>query len=180
MEFTILALSIIQAMGISLGVGSSTMAVLNFFMAISDGKIDEGERNFMGITYKVLRVAMGLILFTWLILAMYGFGVAGASYFSGYLIAQTFLVALLFINAILMTAHIMPSTFGPAIQASSWYSLGFILSLYSLGITEFNLVVFILGYVTFFVFAVSLINSVMSYLKAKRENAETTATPINT
>ena len=37
METVTIILSIIQAMSISLGVGSSTMAILNFFKAIADG-----------------------------------------------------------------------------------------------------------------------------------------------
>jgi hypothetical protein len=173
MEQTIFILSVIQSMGISLGVGASTMAILNFFTAIADGKIDETERNFMGITYIVLRVAMGVILFTWLLLAMFGYGTLGLEYFKGYLMAQTILVIVLFVNAFLMTVRIMPSTFGPAIQASTWYALGFIFTIYSLGLTHLNLMVFTFSYITLVLLAVSLINGVMAYLKAKRENITT-------
>ncbi len=176
MELTILMLGVIQSMGISLGVGSSTLAILNFFHAIADGKINESERNFMGITYIVLRVAMGIILVSSLILAIIGFLNVGAGYFSGYVTAQAILVAVLFLNAFLMTIRVMPSTFGPAIQASSWYSLGFMLALTTQGIKEVNILVFLFAYATFIFFAISLINSVMAYLKDKRESE---ATPAN-
>jgi len=172
MEISILGLSIIQSMGISLGVGTSTLAILNFFYAISDGKIDETERNFMGVTYTVLRVAMGLILVSSLLLAFIGYAMEGDAYFTGYVTAQTILTTVLFVNAFLMTIHMMPSTFGPAIQASSWYSLGFLLALFAQGHTNVNILVFLFAYATFMFFAISFINSVMAYLKEKRDEEE--------
>lgn len=167
MELLIVVFSVLLSMGISLGVGSSTLAVLNFFHAIADGTISETERNFMGVTYILLRVAMGLILFSGLFLTMIGYGVDGFEYFTGYISAQLLLTIILFVNAILMTLHIMPSTFGPAIQASSWYSLGFMMALLPLGLTNFRFIVFLLCYATLIIFAVSLINGIMGYLKDK-------------
>jgi hypothetical protein len=171
MEISVLGLSIIQSMGISLGVGASTLAILNFFHAITDGKIDETERNFMGITYIVLRVAMGIILTTSLILAFIGYLASDSDYFTGYITAQSILTCVLFVNALLMTMHIMPSTFGPAIQASSWYSLGFLLALFAQGYTNVHILVFLFAYATFMFFAISFINSIMAYLKEKRDVA---------
>lgn len=169
MEFII---GIAQAMGISLGVGSSTLAVLNFFHAIADGKIDETERNFMGVTYTVLRVSMGIILVTSLILAFLGYQASGYEYFTNYIVIQSILVAILFINAFLMTLRIMPSTFGPAIQASAWYSLGFLSALTAQYLVNIKLVSFFLGYITLFLLFVSIINGVMAYLKEKRQNQQ--------
>lgn len=174
METAIILFSIIQSMGISLGVGSSTLAIVNFFYAIADGKIDETERNFMGVTYTVLRVAMGIIFVSSLLLSIFGYLYKGDDYFTNYNVAQVFLVAILFTNALLMTVKLMPSTFGPAIQASTWYTLGFIMALVSLGLSDFCLTNFFLAYVTFVVLAVAFINGVMSYLKAKREEKSTT------
>jgi hypothetical protein len=171
MELLILGLSIIQAMAISLGVGSSTLAVINFFYAISDGVISDTERNFMGVTYIVLRVAMSLILGTTLFIAFIGYCITGADYFTGYTTAQAVLTSVLFVNAFLMTVHLMPSTFGPAIQAASWYTLGFLLAIYAQGYTEVNFLVFLFAYATFIFFAISFINSIMAYLKEKREMA---------
>lgn len=163
--------SIIQSMGISLGVGCSTLAILNFFHAIADGKIDEAERNFMGVTYLVLRVAMGIILASTLVLITVGYLNFGYEYFSSYLVAQIILISILYINAILMTVRVMPSTFGPGIQAATWYALGFMMALSANIDLHVNFLVFILAYVTLVLFAVSLVNAVMAYLKAKRESA---------
>ena len=172
----LLILSIIQSMAISLGVGASTIAIVNFFYAIADGKIEETERNFMGVTYIVLRVAMVIILLTWLIKAMYGYGTLGAEYFTNYIIGQAILISILYVNAILMTARIMPSTFGPAIQASSWYTLGFIMTIVSHDL-EINMVIFTSGYIAVLLFATALVNGLMAYIKARRE-VNTPATPV--
>ncbi len=171
MEFLISALFIIQSFGISLGTGSSTLAILNFFHAIADGTIDDTERDFMGITYIVLRVAMGVILVSTLLLSFYGFSTVGESWFTGERAAQAVLIGVLFLNAFLMTMRIMPSTFGPAIQASSWYSLGFILAFTKIGY-EINFLIFLFAYATFIFFAISLINATMAYLKEKRLASE--------
>lgn len=176
MELLNLVFSVLLASGISLGVGASTLAVLNFFHAIKDGKIDMTERDFMGVTYTVLRVAMGIILTCAIVLAVMGLNTHGDAYFTGYVAAQALLVGILFVNSFLMTMRVMPSTFGPAIQASSWYSLGVLSALLPFGITHFNFFLFLFIYGTFLFFAISLINSIMAYLKEKLD-AQTPATP---
>ncbi len=170
METLILVVSVVQAMGISLGVGSSTLAILNFFLAIKDGKIDETERHFMGITYMILRIAMVIILFTTLFLAYIGYNNVGIEYFTTYTIAQLLLITVLFTNAILMTMRIMPSTFGPALQASSWYTFGFLTSIYLNGLTTFSLVTFLLCYLALFLIAVAVVNGVMAHLRSLKTN----------
>lgn len=165
---TIFVLSLIKSMAISLGVGGSTMAILNFFHALRDGKIDETERNFMGVTYTVLRVAMVLIASTLLFLSI-AYSAAYTPAASNLLIVQVALTALLFINALMMTFHYMPSTFGPAIQAGTWYALGFSIALASAGITAVSLGVYALSYVTFVVFLIALVNGVLAYLKEHRK-----------
>ncbi len=170
METITIVFSIIQSLGISLGAGASTIAILNFFQAISDGKIDETERNFMNITYKVLRIMMIIILVSTFMLAYSGYSTQGFEYFTSYTIAQIILILTLFLNAYLMTLRVMPSTFGPAIQVSSWYTLGFILALIPHNLIDFGLQVFILAYLTFIVCVIAIINSVMAHLKENQAN----------
>lgn len=169
MEISVIFFSIVQSFGISLGVGASTIAILNFFQAIADGTISDTERNFMGITYKVLRVVMIIILVSSIILAYLGYSAQGIEYFTSYKIAQLILILGLYVNALLMTLRVMPSTFGPAIQVSSWYALGFILTLVPHGLTNFSLLVFILAYLTLIILAMSIINSIMAHLKIEQE-----------
>lgn len=169
MEALFLFVAILLSMGISLGVGASTMAVLSFFVAIKDGKIDPTERSFMGITYIVLRIAMVVILLSAGTMAYLGAAEMGASYFSNYVIAQFTLIGVLYINAILMTLRVMPSTFGPAIQASSWYTLGLLMAFYNQGVTDFTMTTFCLAYLAMFILALMIINGAMNYLKSKRE-----------
>lgn len=155
-------------MGVSLGVGSSTLAITNFFVAISDGKIDEGERRMMGIVYIVLRVAMGIILVTTVALSAIQYIQFGPMYFSPFVIGFWVLIGVLFVNALLMTKHIVPSNIGPALQASTWYTMGIMLALSSLGLYGFSLLAFSVGYAVMITLAVSLVNAIMFLLKAGR------------
>lgn len=167
---TIYALNaIVQSMSVSLGVGASTLAILNFFVAINDGQIDTSERKIMGVTYIVLRLAMILILITTLLQALILLGYFGSGYLSGVSLGAWTALAVLFINATLMTKRIMPSTFGPAIQAGSWYTLGLLLALVSVQWASFTYWQFILGYIAAITLAVAIVNGTIAYQKHKRQ-----------
>lgn len=168
MEITVTIMTILQSFGISLGVGASTIAIVNFFVALADGKIEETERNLMGVTYVILRVAMVAILFTTLYIGVAQNALVGGEYFTPFVIAMWLIIAVLYANAILMTLHIMPSTFGPAIQAGSWYTLGMLLSLESVNLTGFTFMQFIIGYACAIAFAVAIVNGTMAYLKDRK------------
>lgn len=171
MTISLTLMAIIQSFAISLGVGSSTLAIASFFVAISDGKIDDTERRMMGIVYIVLRIAMVLILVTTLILLSYKYAMVGLGGMSAFHFGQLLAIIVLFVNAMLMTAHLIPSNFGPAIQAGNWYTLGTLSALLPLGITGFTFTQFLLAYVTWLVLAVAIVNGIMAILRGKRHGA---------
>lgn len=167
MDLIIILLTILQSVAIALGVGSSTLAISNFFVAIADGEIDKTERKMMGVVYIVLRVAMGLILTTTAFLTALRYVQFGVDYFTPFVVGLWILIIMLFVNAFLMTKHIMPSSMGPALQAASWYTMGTLMALFSLGLYQFNLIQFILGYIVTILFAILIVNTVMVLLKRK-------------
>lgn len=171
MTILLTLVAIIQSFSISLGVGSSTLAIATFFVAISDGKIDDTERRLMGVVYIVLRVAMILILVSTLILLSYKYAMVGFGGMSAFHFGQIFATVVLFVNAMLMTAHLIPSNFGPAIQAGNWYTLGTLSALLPLGLTNFTYLQFGLAYVTWIVLAIGIVNGIMAILRAKRHGA---------
>lgn len=167
MELLFIILSIVNAMTIPLGVGASTVAIFNFFTAISDGTIDQKDRQFMSVTYVILRVAMVLILVSEVGLILLRYSSLGELDVSSFAIAQLILVGLLFANAILMTARLMSSTFGPAIQATSWYGLGFTSALVPLKLDHFSLYTFMFVYIICLSLVALLINWRMAHLKKR-------------
>lgn len=168
MTLFIALVTILQQIAIALGVGSSTLAIVNFFVAISDGVIDEAERRMMGVVYVVLRIAMGLILATTVCLLAIKYGTNGFDTFTGFDWGMVIALVMLYLNSMLMSAHIVPSTIGPALQAGSWYTLGIMGGLEVLGYLNFSVLEFCLGYVTWLVLAIAIVNGVMSILKHKR------------
>ena len=166
-----------QSFAISLGVGASTLAILNFFAAIADGTIDPTERRMMGIVYVVLRVAMVLILVTTLFLIVAEQASNNIGALSAFAFGPLTALAILFSNAILMSLHWMPSTFGPALQAGSWYTLGTLAALKSLQLTNFTYFEFLLGYLAWIVLAVGVVNGAMAWMKAQRDEHSETAPP---
>jgi hypothetical protein len=168
MTIFITLVAIIQTFTVSLGVGSSTLAIINFFVAIADGKIDETERKMMGVVYTALRVAMVGILVTTLGLIALEFISKGAVSLTAFDIAQLFTLTVLFVNATLMSMRLMPSTFGPALQAGSWYTLGALVALKLQGITDFTFIQFVMAFATWLVLSVGIVNGIMSLLKKHR------------
>ena len=164
--FTLIA--ILQAFSISLGTGASTLAIINFFVAIADGGISPDERRMMGVVYIVLRVAMVLILLTTIVLLVSQYGIRGLGSMTVFNFAQVLVIAVLFVNAVLMTKHIIPSNFGPAIQAGNWYTLGTLSALLPLGLTSFTFTQFALAYIAWLILAISIVNAIMALQMAKR------------
>ncbi len=169
MEYLFVLVAVIFSFATSLGVGSSTLAVINFFVAISDGKIDLTERKMMSVVYIMLRVAMVTLFLTLVMLTAYNTYHLGAAAITALLGAQWLILCVLYANAILMTIKVMPSTFGPAIQAGSWYTLGILAALLPLGLTNFSFGQFIIGYLLVLSLATALINSVISLLSKRRQ-----------
>lgn len=174
MEALAFLLVLTQSLAISLGVGASTVAVINFFAALRDGLIDETERNMMGIVYWILRVAMVLIVITSIPLLMLGW--AEVQVLPGYVFAFVLTISVLYLNAIGMTYHRVPSTFGPAIQAASWYTLGVLSTLATLSMQTFLWWQFLLAYITAITCMIAVVNGVMAYLKDRHGWAEPTNT----
>ena len=103
--------------GLTLGVGSSTFALLFYIMALTDGEVDPSERRFMHAVYKVLRIGMFLIAFA-LILSLFTTLDITFQY-----ISQWSLLLIITLNALGMTFKVMPMKYGPVITGGSWYSL---------------------------------------------------------
>lgn len=169
MEVFLILVAILQSMAVALGVGASTLAIANFFVAIADGVIDETERRMMGVVYTILRIAMILILTTTFILLLYTYSTVGLTQLPAITFGQLVALFVLYANALLMTAHLMPTTFGPALQGGSWYALGILLALQTLDLTNFTYGQFFLAYITWLILAVTITNTIMAILKAKKE-----------
>jgi hypothetical protein len=157
MTSIVITAGILQSIFISLGVGSSTLAILNFFSAISDGNIDPTERRMMGIVYFILRVSMVGILFTTVTLLAPAIA-EGGSQLANVSIAQLIIIAVLFANSALMTMRKMPAKYGPGIQAGSWYTLGIIAALQLQGMENFAITDFVIGHVLVMLIAIVGVN----------------------
>lgn len=119
MEILSLIFGLIFRMGVTFGVGSSTFALTNFIVALRDGVIDEGEKRLMHVVYFVLRIGMVMIAIG-LIAPLFVFGLDILS--TQYLMVLT-LLAIITVNAVLMTKRIMPMKYGPVLAGGSWYSI---------------------------------------------------------
>ncbi len=156
---------ILQGTGIALGMGGSTLAISNFFVAIADGTIDPGERKMMGVVYVVLKIALALIFVTTGYLILSALSTVDVASVATYLWAQLLVAFVLLLNSILMTKRIMPSTMGPGIQAGSWYTLGILTTVVGMLDINITMSMFLVWYVTALVVALLVVNGVMKYLK---------------
>lgn len=138
----------VSGMAISLGVGSSTFALIFYFMGKHSAVFHETGRPYQKVVYRVLRVAMVLILLTEIIKGTL-YVQTGTSvkelFESPTLVFIWTIIVVLFGNAILMTLHLMTRKLGPAIQATSWYTLGTVAALPG-GVVTFTYLPLLLTY----------------------------------
>lgn len=168
MEIIYIINIIVLSIAVSLGVGCSTVALTQFFVSIKDGEIDPSERKMLGVVYILLRVAMVAILLTLLVQAGIIYQITGNFLFvSPYFQAVYTAVAVLYLNAIGMTMRYIPSSIGPAIQATSWYALGILTALVSLNLASFTYMEFLLVYVGAIILIMAGLNILMRQLKAR-------------
>lgn len=114
----------LQQLGMTLGVGSSTFAVMFYILGMADGRIDPSERAFMRAVFVTLRIGLFLII-------MSGAAITGAHYLVGdiaVLMTPVFLfkwalLAMIILTALLMDRRIIPRTVGGTVAGASWYAL---------------------------------------------------------
>ena len=165
MELILLLMIILQSAGISLGMGASTLAICNFFVAIADGTIDATERKMMGVVYTILRISLVMIFVTTGYLILSALLTVEATAVASYLWAQLLVAFVLLINSMLMTKRIMPSSMGPGIQAGSWYTLGILTTLVGMLKVNVSIGTFMVWYATALVVALLIVNGLIQYLK---------------
>lgn len=142
---------IIFSLGLTLGVGSSTFALIFFIRALEDGVVDPTERKFLGTVFVVLRIGMALLFLGLLLSLMLPAALP---------LPLWLLLGVITVNAVLMDRHIMPMQYGPVLAGGSWYSLFFV-SRTPLG--ELSLLILIPLYVAFLL----VFYGVFTYLKKK-------------
>lgn len=165
MELFLILVAYIQSLAVSLGVGSSTIAVCNYVAALRDGQIDTSERGIMGVTYVLLRVAMVVIAITLIIQAVIFIPQYGFAYFQPFILFVWLIVAVLYANAFLMTKHLIPSTVGPSLQAVSWYTLGTLYFLSTIYVTTFAFTTLMLWYGLAFLLVTVALNGVIAFVQ---------------
>ena len=143
---------ILNASAISLGVGSSTLAITSFLVALNDKKIDASERRMLGVIYILLRVAMIMILVTTLFIVW-----QRPTLFGNQTQFLYTLIAILYLNAFCMTKHWISMKIGPALQAATWYTLGFIVTIHMFALYTITISNFIALYLIDIVIAVAVL-----------------------
>ena len=165
MELLYIVITIVQTLAISLGIGAATLSVLNFFGAIKDGLIDDTERHLMGLTTNVLRIALSLLVITTFLQAILRFSTIGVEIFSTLFFILWTLICFLILITILTKRSLLSSTVGPGMMVASWYVLGIVLALISLGVQNFSYWQFFVGLVATMALSVSVINGFLAHLR---------------
>ena len=161
MEIIGLLLGIIFAIGLTLGVGSSTFALTNFIVALQDGVIDDSEKRLMKVVYVILRIGMGLLAFGLIVpILLYGIEIVDTQYLMAIL-----LLVIITVNAILMTKRTMPMQYGPVLAGGSWYSLFLLTELPFYGVALPVLAFYYVAFVVVFYFVFEAIKK--KYLPQK-------------
>ena len=159
-----------------IGTLSAVAEEVLYFKDIRDGKIDEAEAKQLRITYKVMHIAL-------IVLVLTGFGIlAGVrikyggskTFYSPILWFKYTVVIVLLLNAVLISARKMPMKWASAISLTSW------LAAYGLGVisgkmrefkwladflAQFNFVIIYLFLTVGYLAAVAIMAQILEYIK---------------
>lgn len=148
---------------IALGVGTSTLAISSFLVALQDGEIDPSERRMLGVIYCVLRIAMlGIIVMS---SAVY---MLDPKFLVGLDIYLLIIMTVLVLNAIAMTKHWISGKYGPAIQAGTWYTMGFMATIHMFELFAIDTTTFLLFYAGDVLLAYFIVNGFLAYFKRNK------------
>lgn len=125
-------ITFVNTLGMTLGVGSSTYAIIFFHQSIADGMIDDTEKRFLHTVYFLLHAGMILLFLSY---ATQGYAIMRGLPLpvnTDTLAIESTLLAIIFGNAVLMEKRLIAMWLGPAIAGASWYGifLAFVLDLY--------------------------------------------------
>jgi hypothetical protein len=128
----------------------------------------------LGVIYLTLRIAMVTILTSVVYLSMV------MPSFST-IIQQLFaLIAVLYLNAVLMTKHWIPSKLGPPLQAATWYTLGTLVTVDLFSIYTVTWLNFVYLYAGFIVIGIAIVNVFLWYIFSRKTGDATNETGTNT
>lgn len=153
---------------VGLGIGSSSLAISSFFVAIHDGGIDQSERRMLGMIYIALRIAMVGILITTVLLEL-----LRSEFFGITVMYLGVLLFMLYGNAIAMTKHWISAKFGPAIQAGTWYTLGFLTTIYAFNLYSVTPLNFVILYGCDVLLFMVIVNGYLRYQNRKTQPVKT-------
>ena len=146
---------------VALGVGASSLAITSFLTALYDGEVDVSERRMLKVIYWALRWSMVMIAVVLAVLQWW---------WPNTLIGESYLwvlIVILYVNAMLMTEHLIPVSLGPALQAATWYTLGFMITIELFNLAPLTLTLFGVLYLADIVFFVVLVNVGLWWLRKK-------------
>ena len=153
--------NILHTIGTTFGVGASTFALTFYISALMDGAIDTSEKRFLHVVYVMLRIGMTLIVLSLVLFFVlaYRAGATGPLPANPLYLMEWTLMAVIIVNAILMTAHKMPMSVGPVLAGGSWYSLFFISALPLGGFSYTTLLLFYAAFLAVFFAGFALIKN---------------------
>lgn len=118
-----IALIVIHLIGTVLGVGAATFAEIFFLKSARDGNIDPTEGSFLQIIYRVMRIALFLLVLSGFgFLVLYRLTGLEDRLYSPLLWAKMSIVVIILANAILLQTRRVPMWLGSALSFSSWYA----------------------------------------------------------
>jgi hypothetical protein len=129
MDDFIVASAVFHILLISVGVGASLVAIVNYLYASVDGTLNRTERGMMGVTYIILRFITIAFLLSSLCIVLFDTHSIGIGVYSPALLANLTLLFVLYINAILISTQFIGIAQALVIQFSTWCTISSVTTL---------------------------------------------------
>lgn len=154
---------LVRTLAVGLCLGTSTVVMTMYFYLVAKGKTEPAEKKIMHILYTILRVGMGLAIFTEITCFIYHYHVDNFIYWTDNpeLLMRLTIFSVILINAVLMQYHKISMWLGPVFAGGSWYAYFF----FSVWIeTETTYPVLLAGYFAWLAFILVVLTALRLYL----------------
>lgn len=171
-------ITLIYSIGLCLAVGSSTYALTFYFQSLRDGVMDASERAFLHTVYFILRIGMGLLITANIALLAWAAAYRSlGTVVTGSYLMEWIVLAVIILNAVLMTKKRMLMWLGPALAGGSWYLLLIVHSLAEIDIPLPAWLAFYVFFVAAFVYFLRFLRRML--IPAPQQQATAAQAPVS-
>lgn len=167
MTIFLLCTAAVFGIALAVGVGASTLAIVNHIVSLNNGVVSNDEKTLMTANQMLLRTAMVLLFLSSLGLLAFATQNLGLGAYTPSLLATWILLFILYCVMVLASLRYLPEVIALSLQAVTWYMLSIVTTLSTYSVV-FTVTQFMTFYWLFVLVLLLGFSGLLAYYEGKR------------